>query len=502
MLQNIQHYYNQHPLRSILFLGLFVRLVAAMSSHGYGFSDDHFLVIEVAQQWVDGVDYKSWMPWNGNTVASGHSLFYPGMHFLLFSFLKTIGLNDPAIKMYIVRILHALYSMVIVFYGYKISAKLSGVKVAKQVGLILALYWFIPMMSVRNMVEMVCIPPLIVATWLLIKADERNKLLGFLVAGLVAGIAFSFRFQTVMFIGGMGLAIWMQRKWIQGVYFGIGAALSIILIQGGIDMYIWGRPFAEFQEYTNYNIANATNYINGPWYNYILLVSGLMIPPISLFLFFGMYKSWKQYLWIIIPALCFFAFHSYFPNKQERFILPVIPFFVMAGISGWTSFTSQSAYWINRQLWMKRLWNFFWVTNIILLILLTPSSTKISRVDAMSYLYHKKDMKYYMIESSNTWNAVMMPLFYIGKWDKPYEIAGEFPAQVVFDSIIKYHLPLPDYIIFSEADNIDKRVESIKQYVNGLNYEATIESSLLDKTMHLLNPVNVNQTYYIYKVDK
>jgi hypothetical protein len=151
---------------------------------------------------------------------------------------------------------------------------------------------------------------------------------------------------------------------------------------------------------------------------------------------------------------------------------------------------------------MKRLWNFFWVTNIILLILLTPSSTKISRVDAMSYLYHKKDMKHYMIESSNTWNAVMMPLFYIGKWDKPYEIAGEFPAQVVFDSITKYHLPLPDYIIFSEADNIDKRVETIKQYVHGLNYEATIESSLLDKTMHVLNPVNVNQTYYIYKVDK
>jgi hypothetical protein len=502
MLQLIQHYYNQHPLRSILFLGLFVRLIAAVFSHGYGFSDDHFLVIEVAQQWVDGVDYKSWMPWNGNTVASGHSLFYPGMHFLLFLFFKTIGLNDPAIKMYIVRILHALYSMVIVFYGYKISAQLSGVKVAKQVGLILALYWFIPMMSVRNMVEMVCIPPLMVATWLLIKADERNKLFGFLVAGLVAGIAFSFRFQTIMFIGGMGLAIWMQRKWIQGVYFGIGAALSMVLIQGGIDMFIWGRPFAEFQEYTNYNIANATNYINGPWYNYILLVSGLMIPPISLFLFFGIYKSWKQYLWIILPALCFFVFHSYFPNKQERFILPVIPFFVMAGIAGWTSFTSQTAYWINRPLWMKRLWNFFWVTNIILLILLTPSSTKISRVDAMSYLYHKKDMKHYMIESSNTWNAVMMPLFYIGKWDKPYEIAGEFPAQVVFDSITKYHLPLPDYIIFSEADNIDKRVETIKQYVHGLNYEATIESSLLDKTMHVLNPVNVNQTYYIYKVDK
>ncbi|MES2779810.1 MAG: glycosyltransferase family 39 protein [Bacteroidota bacterium] len=502
MLQNIQQYYNQHPLRSILFLGLFVRLIAAIFSHGYGFSDDHFLVIEVAQQWVDGVDYKSWMPWNGNTIASGHSLFYPGIHYLLFSFFKTIGLNDPEIKMYIVRLLHALYSMVIVLFGYKISSHLSGSTVAKRVGLILALYWFIPMMSIRNMVEMVCIPPLMVSTWLVIKADERNKLMVFLLAGLVAGIAFSFRFQTIMFIGGMGLAIWMQRKWIQGIYFGIGAAISMVVIQGGIDIYIWGKPFAEFQEYTNYNIANATNYINGPWYNYIILVSGLMIPPVSLFLFFGMYKSWKQYLWVIVPALCFFAFHSYFPNKQERFILPVIPFFVMAGMAGWTSFTAQSNYWLKHPKFLKGIWKFFWIMNTILLLLLTPSSTKISRVDAMSYLYHKEDMKYYMVESSNTWNAVMMPLFYVGKWDKPYEVAGEFPAQIVFDSITKNNLPLPDYIIFSEAENIEQRVETIKKYVHGLTYEATIESSLLDKTMHVLNPVNVNQTYFIYKVEK
>lgn len=502
MLINIQQYYNQHPLRSILFLGLFVRVIAAIFSHGYGFSDDHFLVVEVAQQWVDGVDYKAWMPWNGNNMASGHSLFYPSLHFLLFSFFKTIGLNDPEIKMYIVRLLHAFYSMAIVFFGYKISAQLSGPAVAKRVGLILALFWFMPMMSIRNMVEMVCIPPLMTATWLLIKADERNKLSSFLFAGLVAGIAFSFRFQTVMFIGGMGLAIWMQRKWLQGIYFGIGAAISIVVIQGGIDLYIWGRPFAEFLEYTNYNIANATNYINGPWYNYILLVSGLMIPPLSLFLFFGMYKSWKQYLWVIVPALCFFAFHSYFPNKQERFILPVIPFFVIAGMAGWTSFTERSKYWLKHPKLLNGTWTFFWVVNTFLLVLLTPSSTKISRVDAMSYLYHKNDVRQYMIESTNTWNAVMMPLFYIGKWDRPYEVAGEFPPQQVFDSITKYHLPLPDYIIFSEADNIDARVAAMKQFVKGLTYETTIESSLLDRTMHVLNPVNVNQTYYIYKVEK
>jgi hypothetical protein len=502
MSEHIRAYYNQHPLRTILFAGLFARIIAALFSHGYGFSDDHFLVVEVAQQWVDGVDYKGWMPWNGNTTASGHSLFYPGMHYLLFKLLAGIGIYDAVVKMYIVRLLHALYSMSVVYYGYRITKKLSGVEIANTVGWILALFWFIPMMSIRNMVEMVCIPPLVYATWLLIKADDRKSYAGFILAGIMAGIAFSFRFQTIMFIGGMGLAIWMRQQWKEGILFGIGAALSILLIQGGIDMVVWGRPFAEFSEYSKYNIENAYNYINGPWYNYLLLVAGLMIPPVSIFIFFGMYRVRKQYLWVIIPALCFFIFHSYFPNKQERFILPVIPFFVMAGIAGWTAFSERSAYWKKHPGLLQACWTFFWIVNTFLLVLLTPSSTKISRVDAMTYISEKTGITQYMIESTNTWNAVMMPLFYAESWKQPYEVAGEYPAQVVFDSIHKYNLPMPEYIIFAEEKNIDDRVAQMKQYVKGLTFEKEIGSSLLDRTMHVLNPVNVNQTYYIYKVEQ
>src|SRR6185369_4498949 len=104
----MKQYYQQHPLRVILFSGLVFRVIAALFSQGYGFSDDHFLVIEVAQQWVDGIDTKGWMPWNGNLTASGHSLFYPGLHYLLFLLLKYIGVTDPVIKMYIVRFLHAI----------------------------------------------------------------------------------------------------------------------------------------------------------------------------------------------------------------------------------------------------------------------------------------------------------------------------------------------------------------------------------------------------------
>ena len=500
MIENIRTYYNQHPFRSIMGIALFVRIVAAVFSRGFGFSDDHFMVIEVAQQWINGLDDNAWLPINGNTVANGPSLLYPGFHYYLFVILKMMGITNPEIKMLIVRLIHAVYSLTIVFYGYKISEKLSGFEIAKRTGLFLALLWFLPMMGVRNAVEIVCIPPLLWGTWLLIVADEKNSLKGFFIAGLITGIAFSLRFQTLVFIGGMGLGILIHKKWLQAIYFGIGSLITIVLIQNTIDLIIWGKPFVELQAYVNYNIANAYNYINGPWYNYTLLVLGLLIPPISFFIVVGMYKVRKQYLWIILPAFCFFIFHSYFPNKQERFILPVIPFFVMAGLAGWHYIETHSTYWKKNAVLLHRCWIFFWIMNITLLAFLTPSSSKIARVDVMSYLRSKSDNKQYLMESSNSWNPIITPLFYIDKWQQPYNISGEYPADSLFSYLKAAQLEMPNYVVFAEDKNLEARLANIKRFIPNLVFDKYIESSYLDKTMYWLNPVNNNLTYTVYKV--
>jgi len=502
MVTIIQAYYRQHPLRTILFLGFIVRLLAAIFSRGFGFSDDHFMVIDVAQQWINGIDDNRWLPINGNTIANGPSLLYPGLHYYLFLGLKIVGITDPEAKMLIVRVLHALYSLLIVYFGYRITNKLSGKDVANRVGLLLALLWVLPMMSVRNAVEVVCIPPLMWATWILLNADDKKSNKLFFISGLVVGIAFSIRFQTVVFIGGMGLGILLHRKWLQAIVFGAGALITIVGIQNAIDLIIWGKPFVELQAYINYNITNAYNYIVGPWYNYILLVSGLLIPPLSIFLYYGMFKVRKQYLWIILPALCFFIFHSYFPNKQERFIFPVLPFFIMAGMAGWHIIETQSNYWKKHDALLKRFWLFFWIVNTILLVTLTPSSTKIARVDAMNYLRSLPNNYPYLVESSNSWGPILPPLYYLDNFSQPYHVCGKLPSDSVFAAIKQQHLTMPKYILFAEDKNLEIRVADIKRHVPNLVFDKYIKSSYLDKTMSWLNPVNINLTYHIYKVEE
>src|ERR1043165_2175178 len=98
----LRKYWQEKPLVCIMIAAAFFRLLAVIFSKGFGMQDDHFLVIEAAQSWVDDFDYNDWLPSITKTLthASGHSLLYPGFHYFLFRFLEFIGMHDPQSKMY------------------------------------------------------------------------------------------------------------------------------------------------------------------------------------------------------------------------------------------------------------------------------------------------------------------------------------------------------------------------------------------------------------------
>jgi len=495
----ISKYYLENPLKCILVVGLFFRLIAAIFSEGYAFQDDHFSIIEVAQQWLDKAP-SDLLPQLGAKVPGGHSFFYPGLHYYFFSFLHTLGVDNPNTKMLLVRILHAFYSMSIVLLGYKITSLISNKKNAATVGWILAIFWIFPLLSVRNLIEYVCIPPLMLSTYLILKNQNSSKWFTYVGIGFIAGISFSFRYQTILFIGGMGLVLLIQKELQKAILFGLGALISIILLQGAVDYFIWHKPFAEFFEYTNYNLHHSGEYPNGPWYNYILLLLGLFILPLSFYLIWGNYYIFRKYLLLSLPWFLFFVFHSYFPNKQERFVLPVMPFFIIVGVVGWNEYVSKSKFWLNRQKTYKATLTWILCVNIFLLCFLTPASTKISKVRAMNYLRERGDVTYFVLETTQMWGSVLMPRYYHGVWNLPYTITQEFSAKQFFDTVEAFRKPRPSHIVFAEPKDLEKRVSLVKAQVKDLIFEKEIESSYLDKTMTWLNPVNVNQTYFIYRI--
>jgi hypothetical protein len=411
--------------------------------------------------------------------------------------------------MFIVRFIHAAFSLTVVSAGYKITGNISGTKAAKQAGIMLALLWFMPFLSVHNLAEIVCIPFLILGIWMILKScNTRDDILKYASAGLIMGIAFSVRFQTLLFIGGTGIALLFTRKWYNALSFGAGALVTILIIQGVTDYFIWGHPFAELSEYVRYNIAARNDYLTDSWYKYLLLICGIIIPPVGLFYLFGFFRTKLKYLLIFLPALIFLVFHSLFPNKQERFIFPVIPFFVILGAAGWQNFTETSRFWRRNDRLLKVSLSFFWIINIILLVFVTTTYSKKSRVESMTYLSRYRNIGNLMIEDTNRSSTVMLPLYYLGQWVDVYQYAQELTLKPAthyhnlnnldyFKSVSPEDYP--EFILFYGDKNLDNRLKRAMGYFPSLQFETRIDPGFTDRVMTRINPANKNESVFIYR---
>jgi len=502
LLHSIGRLKEEKPLLLIMVLALIFRLIAAIFAKGWGMLDDHFIVIESAQSWVDGYDYNSWLPGSpDNHGPAGINFFYPGVHFVLFTFFRWIGLEDPQTKMFVIRLIHGLFSLVTVYLGYRITETLDGKKTAFVAGLLLALYWFIPFMSVRNLVEMANVPFMMMGYWLMLREKSKQKVfLSFLMAGIWFGFAFNIRPQTGLITLVAGVILLFRRQWLAVAAMTLGTLLIITLIQGGIDYFIWGYPFAEIIGYINICLTERNDYITQPWYNYLLVLSGMLIPPVSLFLLFGFLRTWKKYLIIFLPVAIFLIFHSWFPNKQERFILPIIPFFIITGVIGWNNFTGLSQFWKKRPRLLNGCWIFFWILNTILLIAFSFTYSKKARVETMVYLSKYPDVTCYMTLDAGS-SPELMPRFYINQWPKSLNDGtdNQFPDTLLARALRLPEEKWPRFILFSGDKDIQPMIDKARIAFPGLVYETTIEPGNMDKFIHWLNPINKNRQVIIYR---
>jgi hypothetical protein len=498
IINKIKLYWEEKPFELVILTALIFRLLAAVFSKGFGMLDDHFVIIENAQGWVDG-NYK----WFKDGYVPFRNLVYPGLHYLWFYFSDNIlGITDPQFKMLIVRIFHAFFSVLVVSLSYQITLKISNRENARLTGIILALFWPLPFLSVRNLVEVVCIPPILAGFYFLFNEQENKESIKHLMlSGIMTALSFTVRYQMAFFAAGIGMVLLAQKKWRDFLWFSIGFIITVSITTGVLDYLAWGIPFYSLINYITYNLSHQYDYVTQPWYNYILLILGIFI-PIGFFLAFGYIKSWKKYAILFWPSFLFFFFHSYFANKQERFILPVIPFIVILGIVGWNEYVKSSAYWSNKTKTIKIFWNSFWIINTILLMAFTFTYGKKNRVESLYYLSKKEPISSIVWESSID-ELVFAPKFYLRKHVPIFRLPSTKTLEALQKEIKKSGAGFPEYIVFLGEEKLDYRVKNFENYFHKkLTFEKKINPSLIDYIVHKLNPKNnINQTTYVYHIE-
>ena len=312
----------------------------------------------------------------------------------------------------------------------------------------------------------------------------------------IIGLAVNVRFQTLFFAAGPGLVLLFQRRWKPMLVYGLGVFLPLAVIQSGIDLFLWGRPFAELTEYVMYNMANTTTYFDQPWYNYLLLLLGIFIPFLGVGVMFGFFQR-RGPLLIWVPVLLFLAIHSYFPNKQERFILPIVPLFFVLGYTAWELWRERSAWWqAHPKLWRGQL-IFAWTLNTVLLIVLIFSYSKRSRVEAMVGLRDLQGIRALIVEDTVEGEAPMPPLFYLGQWDVLVEPWTDPSTDMAARLRLHPISDRPDVILFFGVEDLPARVARAETVMGPLEILFEAKPGALDRAVHWLNPVNRNETIVV-----
>lgn len=526
---------------TILFFALIVRLVAAIFSEGYGMHDDHFLIIEASSSWVDGFDYNNWLPWSSGNAGhpEGHSFTYVGLNYLFFVIFKFFGVTDPKTLMLFNRLIHGLFSLLIVHFGYKIAQKTVSQKSAVTVGWILALLWALPFLSVRNLVEVSCIPFIL---WGVYKIVAARKNTDFLWAGILLGMAVSYRYQVGVAAIGIAAYFYFRNEWKHFLLYCLGVVITFSITQGLVDYLIWGYPFAELSGYVIYNMNEGQEYMpNTNYFMYFYVLFGLFLIPLGILLAIGFFtnpkKQWAvivpsvimlffhiwwpslQLYWVLcvvaffviygglgklrqlnsdwllyLPAIFFILFHTFYPNRQERFVLSVFPLVLILGIKG-IELLRKNASW--EKTWKISI-RMFWVLNIPLVILLSLMSSKLSRVDAMYSLdeYKTTQGKKVLLEATGDASITMLPKYYANDWTL-FFINRENTDEPLYPEGTTV-----DFIFFFGEQDLTGRINQYREVYPGMKLVKKCQPSLIDKILFKLNPNNKNQYIEVWKTNE
>jgi hypothetical protein len=487
--------WEERPLAVVLAVAALLRLAAAFLSPGFAFHDDHFEVVEIAQRWVDGG--RDWL----DRTDSLRSLVYPGLHWAVFAGLEGVGVTDPQTKMLVVRLLNAAWSMLSVLFGYKIAEAIAGRERARLAGLLLAAFWLAPFSAVRDLVEVACQPPLMIALWLLVRTPEGPRRRDALVAGAWLGLAFTIRFQTLVIPATLGLVLLVSRRVVPAVLLGVGTLLSAAVLQGGSDWIGYGRPFSSFLAYLAYNSnpQNVAGYPTGPWHRYLGTLLGVLVPPTSVLLLAGVLRTARRLPLLFWPAFAFIALHSAYAGKQERFLFPILPIlFVLAAIGAGELAKGVRAL-ARRPRLVRGLWIWFWLANTVLLAVYTTNYSKRSRVAPLSWLHAQADVRGVVLETVEG-SAPFVPLFYLAKTVPVYALPGSRSVEELRAEIEASPGTAPNYVVLTGEANLDARLERLRPVFPRLTPVASFDPGLVDRLLHRLNPRrNVNLAARVYR---
>ncbi|MGH7521630.1 MAG: glycosyltransferase family 39 protein [Gemmatimonadales bacterium] len=459
----------------MLVIGGLLRLLAAVFSQGFLASDDHHVVITAADQIASGI---------GLPATYARSALFPGVLGAIMAVTRGLGIRDPGLEMLVIRLIQAAYSLLVVYFVYRILERASGRDRAMLGGLLTAAFFAMPVTAVHQLEESVCLVPLLAAVWWWQRCEDGRQppAVWGVLAGAALGVALVLRFPLIGFVAAFVVLAMLRPVTIADKAAFAGGMALVIVLQGYSNALINHEWWYSFSQRLGPMLnpqrmaVEAEGYPSSPPWHYILTLLAALIPPASILLLGAAIKGGRQLPLLGITALAFLVSHSLIANKQERFLLPILPVLFILIVVGLP--------WLAARMGGGRtyrgMWWYFWTVNALLLIVVTFSSAKKDRVDPLLYVYRRHDATGVLVAQYN--QTFHVPEYYLGpRPERPELVVVTATDDVQPNAAVNY------VILYSNAPESD-RAALAQALGRKLTLVKVITPSLADRLAHAINP--------------
>lgn len=322
-------------------LALLLRISAAYLNYGFLALDDYYLLstaipVQVSQplDWqIENIGFRSPIP--------------KILVWYLAQVSFKMGISDPLNQIRFVYVALALFTFPTVVLVYMILKKTHGYSTA-LVGLTIITFYFpIPYVSSRALIENLSSPLILLAIWFLLSYERKQKIYDIYLFVFVVALASMFRFQAGVIVVVILYSIYKTRLISHYFHFLIAGILAFVF-SGLPDFFLQNSFHHSLFSYFSYNIQYSSTYGTSPFWLYSILFVGLTFPPALFSRFRGF--SFKEIYSPLMPALWIFLVfvfaHSIVPHKEERFMVPILPVFVLllTPVAEWL-FIKKKSWW-------------------------------------------------------------------------------------------------------------------------------------------------------------
>jgi len=468
----------------LVLAGAVLRLLAACFSPGFLAFDDHHVLVERASQLAEGVPFPP---------TYQRSFLYPWAVSVVMTAVRAAGMSSPAGEMLVVRLIQGAISLLAIVLVFRILERRADRNAAILGGLVVAVLFVFPVTSVHQFEEVASQVPLLAGCWWIVRAEDdqgRGTAWG-LLAGLAAGTALILRFQLLSFLLPFTLLAWYRRPRDVAPAFALGLLL-VLGVQCASNWQINGDPLFSLRRYYGPAMASpetlatdAGGYPSGPPWQYLLTLLWMFIPPFSVVALAAMVRGGRRLPLFGIPALLFLVAHSLIANKQERFLLPVLPVLALLAGAGFTDVRG----WFQRRGWPRAyaaLWAWAGGVNALLLAVSVFTYGKKDRVAPLVAIERRHDATGVVVAQYSY--TFKVPAYYLGRPRPEVTVLTKRDSMAADASRLRTALPRPNYLVLYSNDVPRDSAGLATALDSPLRRIATISPSLGDWLAHQANP--------------